>query len=63
MNGIQNNLTPVFSKLSKTKGRRDPSLEKFKIVYLILSRDEQGISTPTMGNNQATLIESGGGIF
>ena len=40
--GIQNNLTRIFSKVSKKKGRRDFN---FKIVYLILSRDEQGIST------------------
>ena len=33
---IQNNLTPIFSKVSKTKGRRDPLPRKFKIVYLTL---------------------------
>ena len=36
INGIQNNLTPIFSKVSKTKGRRNPQPQKFKIVYLTL---------------------------
>ena len=46
INGIQNNLTPIFSKVSKTKGRRDPLPRKIQNC-LILSRDEQSISTPS----------------
>ena len=47
MNGIQNDSTPIFLRCLRQKGGETPSLEKFKIVYLILSRDEQGISTPS----------------
>ena len=30
INGIQNNLTPILSKVSKTKGRRDPLPQKIQ---------------------------------
>ena len=30
INGIENNLTPIFSKVSKTKGRQDPLPRKIQ---------------------------------
>ena len=43
INGIQNNLTTIFSKVSKTKGRRDPLPRKIqnflsKRKYLTVTR-------------------------